>query len=325
MMKKLIKTTLASLAGLLLLGGVAGAQEAKTITVIPKGTTHDFWKAVHAGALKAEKEMPGTKIIFQGPMREDDRNDQISKVTANISKGVSALVLAPLDGKALNNPVKQANRKKIPVVIIDSDIDRQGIEIVSFVATDNFKGGQLAGEELGRILGGKGNVVMLRYAVGSASTEAREKGFLDAIKKFPEIKVISDNQYAGATQETALQKATSLVGGLKEPFNGVFCPNESSTLGMMGALQSRGMAGKVKFVGFDASPKLLEGLKAGQINGLVVQNPFKMGYEGVKAAVAALNGEKVEPRIDTGCAVVTKENLNQPEIAELLNPPIEKK
>ena len=320
------------LAGILAAGVLAfapglGAQDAKprTIAVIPKGTTHEFWKSVHAGAVKAAQESPGVEVIWQGPLKEDDRNSQQQVVNAHVTKGTDAIVLAPLDSRALRPPVIGANKRKIPVVIIDSDIERQGVELVSFVATDNEKGGELAGEELARLIGGKGNVVMLRYAVGSASTEAREKGFVTAIAKHPEIKLISENQYAGATAEEALTKSGSVLTSLKDQqIDGIFCPNESSTFGMLRALQDRGMAGKVKFVGFDASSKLIDALKAGEIHALSVQNPFNMGYEGVKAAIAALDGKPVEPRIDTGVTLVTKESMETQEVKDLLSPPLDK-
>lgn len=304
-------------------GPVALAEDAKTIAVIPKGTTHDFWQAVHAGAVKAQREIPGIKIVWQGPLREDDRNGQISIVQSHVAKGTDAIVLAPLDARALRNAVRQANLRKIPVVIIDSDIEREGITVASFVATDNYRGGVLAGEEMIRQLGGKGKIIMLRYMVGSASTEAREKGFMDTIAKNPGIEVVSANQYSGATAETALQTAGNLLAAQKEKLDGIFCPNESSTFGMLRALQNRGQAGKVKFVGFDASPKLLEGLKAGEIDALIVQNPFKMGYEGTKAAAMSLKGEKVEPRIDTGAVILTRKNMATPEMKEIIAPPLE--
>ncbi|OPZ09950.1 MAG: D-ribose-binding periplasmic protein precursor [candidate division BRC1 bacterium ADurb.BinA292] len=302
----------------------AQAGEGSNIVVIPKGTTHDFWQAVHAGAAKADRELDQVAITWQGPLREDDRNSQIQIVQSHVAKKTDAIVLAPLDARSLRNAVIQANRRGIPVVIIDSDIEREGVEIVSFVATDNERGGELAGRELGRLLGGKGHVIMLRYAVGSASTEAREAGFLKAIAEFPEIKVISENQYAGATSDEALQKSNSLLNALKDQqIDGIFCPNESSTFGMLLALRNHGLAGKVRFIGFDASPKLLDALKAGQIDGLVVQNPFLMGYEGVMAAARALAGDEVADRIDTGVALVTRENFELPEIQEVIAPPLE--
>ena len=141
------------------------------IAVIPKGTTHDFWKSVHAGAVKAKRELGDVEVIFRGPEKEDDREQQISLVQNFISSGVSAIVLAPLDDKALLPAVQQATAAKIPVVIIDSGLAGEaGKDFVSFAATDNFKGGQLAAQRLGTVLNGNGRVLLLRYQEGSAST-----------------------------------------------------------------------------------------------------------------------------------------------------------
>jgi ribose transport system substrate-binding protein len=196
---------------------------------------------------------------------------------------------------------------------------------VSFVATDNFKGGQMAGEQLGKLLNGKGKVILLRYAVGSASTEAREAGFLDAIKKFPDIQLISSDQYAGATRESAYQASQNLLNRFGREVDGVFCPCEPVTVGMLMALKNIGKTGgKVKVVGFDAGTQPLEALTKGDIQSLVIQNPMRMGYLGVKTLVQTLRGEKVEKRLDTGVHLVTPENMGQPEIKELLNPPLDK-
>jgi ribose transport system substrate-binding protein len=298
------------------------AKAAVTVAVIPKGTTHEFWKSVHAGAVKASREL-GVTVIWKGPLKEDDRDAQISVVEDFISRKVSGIVLAPLDDAALRVPVANAVRSGIPVVIFDSDLQSQ--DYVSFVATDNFKGGQLAGQELARRLGGKGKVVMLRYQEGSASTMNREKGFLDAIAVHPDIQVVSANQYGGATTETAYKASENLLAPLKTAegglgVDGIFCPNESTTFGMLRALQDGGLAGKVSFVGFDSSAKLVEALRRGEIHGLVLQNPLKMGYLGVKTLVAHLGGEAVEKRLDTGAVLVTKENMDQTDVAELLQP-----
>jgi ribose transport system substrate-binding protein len=289
-----------------------------TIAVIPKGTTHSYWKSVEAGANKAGQEL-GANIVFKGPVQESDRAAQISIVDQFVSQGTSAIVLAPLDNVALSKPVKNAKARKIPVVIIDSALKgNPGTDFDSFVATDNQQGGVLAGEQLVKLLGGKGKVVMLRYLEGSASTNEREEGFLSVMKKTPGITVISDNRYGGATAGDAKGSALNMVDRLKEA-NGIFAPNESSALGMLLALRQAGIAGKVKFVGFDASEPLLDGLQKGEVNALIAQNPTKMGYEGVKTAVAVLKGEKVKPTIDTGVAVITKDNLNSPEVKEVLN------
>ncbi len=303
------------------------AEQTYTIAVIPKGTTHEFWKAINAGAVKAQRELSvnGTKVevIWKGPLREDDRDQQIQVVENFMARHVSAIVLAPLDSQALVRPVNNAIAAGVPVVVIDSDLKSD--KYVSFVATDNYKGGQMAGEEMGKLLGGKGNVILLRYAVGSASTEAREAGFLDALKKFPDIKLISQDQHAGATRETAYQVSQNLMNRFGREVNGVFCANENSTVGMTKALRDVGLAGgKVKMVGFDAGSLSIQDLKNGDVQALVVQNPTLMGYLGVATAIKHLRGEKVERRIDTGVVLVTKENMEQPEIKDLLYPPLDK-
>jgi ribose transport system substrate-binding protein len=273
---------------------------------------------VEAGARKAGEEL-GVNVIYQGPLKEDDRAQQISIVEQFVSQGTSAIVLAPLDNAALVKPVRSAGAKKIPVVIIDSSLKgKAGQDYASLVATDNFQGGVLAGQQLAKLLGNKGKVVLLRYQEGSASTNEREEGFLSVMKKNPGITMLVQNRYSGATTGEAKNTAMNMVDQLKQA-DGIFAPNESSALGMLLALRQTNLAGKVKYVGFDASPPLLEGLNKGEINALVVQNPMKMGYEGVKNAVAAARGEKVEPNIDTGAAVVTKGNLATPEIKEILN------
>jgi ribose transport system substrate-binding protein len=294
------------------------------IAVIPKGSMHEFWKAVHAGANKAAEEL-GVEIIFKGPQQEGDREEQIKIVEGFTTQRVSGIVLAPLDDTALRMPVKNAQDAGIPVLIIDSGL--KDIETVSFVATDNYVGGKLAGERMAQLMsGGQKNVILLRYQEGSASTDERERGFLDAVKAAPNIKLLSDNQYAGATQETAQKTAENLIQSFKNAdgspkFDGIFCPNESSTAGMLKALQDAGLAGKVKLLGFDSSPKLIEGLESGQIDGLVLQDPFNMGYMGVKTLVEKLRGGTPVKRIDTGATLVDKANMGKPEMQKLLSPP----
>src|SRR5882672_3970788 len=304
------------------------ADKAYTIAVIPKGTTHEFWKSINAGAFKARDELAaqGIKadVIWKGPLKEDDRDQQIQTIENFTTRRVSGIVLAPLDSQAMVRPVNNAIRAKVPVVIFDSGLKSDNY--VSFVATDNYKGGVLAAQHLGKLLGGKGNVILLRYAVGSASTEEREAGFLDTLKKeFPEIKIISSDQYAGPTRETAYQASQNLLNRFGREVNGIFCPNENSTVGMTKALRDIGRAGgKVKMVGFDAGSQSVADLKNGDVQGLVVQNPVLMGYLGVITMVKHLQGEKVEKRIDTGVVLATPENMEQPEIKELLYPPLEK-
>jgi ribose transport system substrate-binding protein len=304
------------------------AQKSYTIAVIPKGTTHEFWKSIHAGAIKAERELSGqgikVNLIWKGPLREDDRDQQIQVVETYMTRRVSGMVLAPLDSQALVRPVVNAVQSRIPVVIIDSDLKTD--RYVSFVATDNYRGGVLAAEHLGKLLNGNGNVILLRYGVGSASTEAREAGFLDTLKaSFPNLKLLSSDQYAGPTRETAYQASQNLLNRFGREVDGIFCPNEPSTISMTKALRDIGRAGgRVKMVGFDAGEQSVADLKNGDVQGLVVQNPMRMGYLGVMTLVQHLQGQKVEKRIDTGVVLVTPENMQAQEIGELLHPPLSK-
>ncbi|MFW6060859.1 MAG: substrate-binding domain-containing protein [Phycisphaeraceae bacterium] len=294
-----------------------GDSEALTLAVIPKGTTHLFWQSVEAGAEQAAQEL-NVNIHWKGPLKESDRAGQIDVMQQFISQGVDGIALAPLDSKALRGPVDQANRSDIPVVIFDSSLDGSaGEDYVSFVATDNREGGRLAGEKLAELIGGEGDVVLLRYMVGSASTVDREAGFMEVMEQHEGITVISDNQYAGATAGTAQQKALNMLDRLREA-DAIFTPNESSTYGMLQALRQEGIAKETVFVGFDASPPLIEALKEGEIDALVAQNPTRMGYTAVKTLVEHLRGETVPATIDTGAAVITRENMDDPDIAPLL-------
>jgi ribose transport system substrate-binding protein len=289
------------------------------IAVIPKGTSHQFWKSIEAGAKKAGEET-GVEIIWQGPQKEDDRQMQIQVVQNFISQQADAIVLAPLDERSLVPPVKTAVSQNIPVVIIDSDLNSK--EYKSFIATDNYAGGKLCAKRMAEITGGTGKLIVMRYQEGSASTSQREQGFLDGIKEYaPKIELLSSNQYAGATIEKALQTSQNLLNQYGKEVSAVFCSNESATAGMLRALQITGKAGKVKFVGFDTSEPLLTGLKKGEINGLAVQNPFQMGYLGVKTAVNIIRKQSFDKRIDTGIKMITSENLETPEIQELIKNP----
>jgi len=280
-------------------GSQSGAGKALTIAVIPKGTTHEFWKSIHAGAIQASRELSAQgapiNIIWKGPLREDDREQQIQVVEGFASQGIQGIVLAPLESDA----------------------------IVSFVATDNRKGGQLGADRLGEILGGRGKVLLLRYAEGSASTTDRERGFLEQLRaKYPGVQVASSDQYAGPTRETAKRASENLLNRYGGELQGIFTPNESSTIGMLLALQDIGLAGRVRFVGFDASAILIDAIRARQLDGVVVQNPMRMGYLGVKTMADHLRGRPVERRIDTGVTLVTPANLDSAATQQLIKPPI---
>jgi ribose transport system substrate-binding protein len=303
------------------------AADSYTIAVIPKATSHEFWKSIHAGAVKAQRELTArgakVEIIWQGPLREDNRDQQIQVVENFISRRVNGIVLAPTDAHALVRPVNTAARAKVPVVIMDSGLKSD--KYVSFVATDNYKGGVLAGEHMARLLGHKGNVILLRYQAGSASTEEREAGFLDAMKKVPGIKIISSDQHGGATRDLCYQAAQNVLNRYGREVNGIFGPCEPVANGIIMALRNAGKAaGAVKVVGFDAGGQTVQALKKGDVQAIVVQNPMRIGYLGVLTLFDHLEGKKVEKRVDTGVYVVTPGNMETPEMKELLYPPLER-
>jgi ribose transport system substrate-binding protein len=302
-------------------------EKSLTIAVIPQGSTHEYWKSIHAGAMKAARDLAqkGThvNIIWKGPLREDDREQQTQVVEGFISQGVQGMVLAPFDRRALVRPVEEAARAGIPTVIVDSDLDTP--QIVSFIATDNKKGGALAADRMGELLHGRGKVLLLRYQEGSASTQAREEGFVERLKRaYPGIELISSNQYAGPTRDTAKRASENLLTRYADTIQGVFTPNESSTAGMLLALQDIQRAGKIVFIGFDASDTFTGAMRNRQLQGIVVQDPFRMGELGVRTMVDYLQGASVEKRVDTGATMITPENLSSADAQRLLHPPLSK-
>ena len=305
----------------------AGAAAAKsfTIAVIPQGSTHEFWKSIHAGAVKAARDQAALNtrvdIIWKGPMREDDREQQVQVVEGFLTQHVNGIVLAPFDKNALVRPVEEAARAGIPTVVIDSALESN--EPISFVASNNFHGGELAADEMGRLLNGKGKVLVLRYQEGVFSTEQREKGFLEKMKSYPGVQLISSNQYAGATRDTAKSATENLLNRYGNEIDGMFTPNESSTAGALLALEDAGKAGKIRFIGFDTSDIFVQAMRSGKLQGIVVQNPFRMGELGVKTLIDHLLGKPIQKRVDTGVTLITPANLDAPESQTLLHPPLE--
>ena len=313
------------LAAFVALGAAAaGTARAYDVAVIPMGTTHEFWKAVHAGAAKAGRELTASgipvNVIWKGPLREDDRDQQIQVVENFVGRQVSGIVIAPLDSRALVRPIEEAVSAHIPVVVFGSAL--RSTAQASFVATDNREGGRLGARRLGQLLGGRGKAILLRCQAGSDATEEREAGFLEVMRRdYPGITLLSTDQYAGATRDTARRTSENLLNRFGAEVNGVFASNESSAVGMLLALRDAGLAGgRVKFVGFDAGDTLLAGLRAGDLQGLVIQDPFGIGYTAVKTLVAVLRGEPVPRLVRTRLALVTSGNVNEPSIAGMLHP-----
>ncbi|MDZ4686144.1 MAG: substrate-binding domain-containing protein [Planctomycetaceae bacterium] len=290
------------------------------IAVIPKGTTHEFWKSVHAGAANAAKELGNVEILWKGPVQEKEREAQIQVMQDFIVQRVDGICLAPLDSQALVEYVSEAVEKKIPVVIFDSGLDRED-DIVSYVATDNRKGGELAAQRLAEVMGQEGNAVLLRYNKGSESTFQREEGFLECLKRdYPRVKILQSEEYVGTTPQESLAKAQQVLQKHKNEINGIFAVCEPNATGVLEALNELELAGKVKFVAFDPNVPLVNGLKEGKVDGIVLQDPVKMGYEAVMTMMKHLKGEPVEKRVNTGEYVATPENMHEERMQQLLNP-----
>ena len=298
--------------------GCGHQEKRRVIAVIPKGNADIFWQSVHAGAVKAGREV-GADVVWNGPATETDYTLQLQIVDAMINRQVDAIALAPIDRQAMVSVVERAADRKVPVIIFDSGIDTQ--RFVSQVATDNYRAGQMAAERMGKILNGKGNVVIVAVKPGAASTEAREKGFEEKIHKdFPGIKIL-DKRYGQAVVAQSLTVAENMLTAHPD-LDGMFSSNESSTIGSAQALRDR--RGKVKLVGFDWSPTLLDDLKSGLVDSLVIQDPFKMGYEAVMAAVKNLKGEQVTKIMDLAPRLISLENFNDPDVQTQLHPDLQR-
>lgn len=297
----------------------AGETQRLQIAMIPKGTTHIFWKSVHYGALQAGEEF-GADIQWRGPQKESDRDEQLNVMQGFVNKRVDGICLAPLDADALVRPVREAARGGVPVVIFDSALNTSAGDFASYVATDNFKGGELAAQVMGERLGGQGKVILLRYNQGSDSTHQREEGFLKGLQAFPDIEVISSDQYAGTTTESAMSKAQQVLNRYGDQVDGIFAVCEPNAEGVLRALEDRKIAGKVVFVGFDSSTSMAQALREGKMAAIVLQDPVRMGYLAIATMVQAIRGETVQPVIDTGVYVATPENIDSDEIQRLLNP-----
>ncbi len=287
--------------------------------MIPKGTSHQFWRSVHAGAEAAAKELGGIDILWKGPATEADTAGQISVVRNFITNGVDGIILAPNHSESLVDVVSEANAENVPVVIFDSGLGK-GAKIISYVATDNRRGGELAAQCMADALDHKGKVILLRYKAGSESTEQREAGFLEAMAKEKDMQVISSDQYAGTKTEEALSKATQLLNKYRDEVNGIFAVCEPNCNGVLEALVQTGLAGKVKFVAFDPSDALIRGMTEGHVAGIVLQDPFEMGRQSVRALSAHLKKEPVEAVISTGEYVATAKNQNESPFDRLLRP-----
>lgn len=293
-----------------------GAGERLKVAVVPKGTTHEFWQTVKKGAEAAGQEF-NCEILWNGPKAETDIQDQIDIIKGYVTQGIDGAAIAATDKVTLVDTVKELQSQGLAVVTIDSGIEPDISS--SFIATDNVAAARLAADELARIIGKKGKVAVLSFLKGAATSDQREQGFLEGIKAYPDIQVVateetkSDSAKAQEKLETILTSHADLAG--------VFAANEPNVVGAASALAGRKLVGKVKLVGFDASQAEIQSLEKGECQAVIVQDPFKMGYEGVKAIAQLVRGEGTpDKRIDTGAKVVTPENMKTPEMEKLLYP-----
>lgn len=300
----------------------AVAKERLRIAVVPKGTSHEFWKAVEKGARDAAAELRDVDLVWKGPTGEGDAAAQVQLVEGLLADGLDGVCLAPLDARALAPTVASAIQRGTPVVVFDSGLDRE-LPIVSFVATDNEHGGRIAGEELARRLATKSEarVLVLRYLIGSQSTLEREKGALEALARHPNVRVVRSDVYCGPDEAFAIGESERLLA-THDAIDGVFCSNESTTSGFLTALQRdpRGLAKEIVVVGFDSSARLVDALSDGVLHATVLQDPVSMGYFAVKAMHEHLRGRDVPVRIATGETLATLENGSGVAVQRLLKP-----
>jgi ribose transport system substrate-binding protein len=298
------------------------ADEKPTIPIIVKDTTSNYWQIVLAGARKAGKDL-NVNVPELGAQSESDINGQISILENAVSGKPAAIVISPTQRAALGKPIDEA-AKKVKIIGIDSAADSKSF--TSFLTTDNVQGGRIAADGLGEAIKAKygkaeGDVALITSIAGVGSLDERAKGFKEELAaKYPGLKLVAD-KVADGQATTGLNIMTDLITA-NPNLRGVFASNLIMAQGAGQAIAENKVADKIKLVGFDSDDKLIKLLADGTIVALVVQDPYRMGYDGVKTALAASKGEKVEANVDTGANLITKENMNSPRSQELLNPKI---
>jgi ribose transport system substrate-binding protein len=306
-------------------GGGQGGGEGKgesapvQLAVVPKAIGFDFWEQVRLGAECAAQKASGqVDVQWDGVTAETDVNGQVNLLQNFIQQGVDGLVYAATDAKVLYQVTKSAKQQNVTVVNIDSGTDPQPSDVPVF-ATDNVSAARkvpdLLAEELGE-QGGK--VAFIPFQQGTVTNEQREEGFKDGLKDHPELELVAE-QSSQSDYNVALRVTEDILTANPD-LNAIFAANEPGVLGAAEAVRQAGKAGEIVIVGWDASPEEIQGVEEGVISALVVQNPFKMGYDGAKAAVEIVReGAKVQSQ-DTGATFVTKDNLEDQEVQSVLNP-----
>ena len=296
-------------------GAKLPGQRRLSLVMIPKGTQQSFWNAVRAGAEKAQAELD-VDLLWKGPPIENDRASQKQTLQQFLDKSVDGILLAPSDSRAMTPDVRAAMEGGTPVVIFDSALEGElGKDYEGLVSTDNFAAGKVGGEQLIKLVGEGAKVILFRHQEGHDSTAQREAGALEAFAA-SKADVLEKDRYSGESASRALDTALNMIDVVREA-QGVFASNQTATEGMLAALRQTGLTGKVKLVGFDSSPLLVDAVRKGEIEALVVQDPQQIGYLSVKMLVAKLRGEQIPPFVEIKAHLVTKDNVNDPEISRL--------
>ena len=320
MLKKLLFAS--AIVSVAALAAPSFAAAEPTIPIIVKDTTSFYWQIVLAGARQAGKDLE-VKVPELGAQSESDINGQISILENAVAEKPAAIVISPTEFKALGKPIDEA-AKKVPIVGIDSAANSKAFS--SFLTTDNVQGGRIAADGLAQAIIEKygkaeGDVALITSIPGVGSLEARAKGFKEELAaKYPGLKLVAD-KVADGMATTALNIMTDLITA-NPNLRGVFASNLIMAQGAGQAIAENKKADTIKLVGFDNDDKLVGYLKDGTIYALVVQDPYRMGYDGIKTALAVSKGEKVETFVDTGANLITKANMNGEKQQALLNPKV---
>ena len=313
-------TALAAILGFACFTSACNKQDEKVIAVIPKATSHVFWQSVQAGALAAGEEFH-VRIEWNGPPSETEYSRQVQIIDSMVARHVDGIAIAAADRTTVVGSLDRAAKAGIPVTVFDSGVDSENY--LTFVATNNLEGGRMGARKLAELLGGKGKVALLMHAPGSKSTMDREKGFREVIEKdYPDIKIVAE-QFGMSDRAKALAAAENILSAHPD-LDGMFGSSEPSSVGAALAIKGRQLSGKVRLVGFDASDGLIDDMRGGTIDALVVQDPFKIGFEAVRTLVENAKGNKPEKRIDLNARVITKDELDNPDVKQLLNPDLKK-
>lgn len=292
----------------------------KLIAVVPKATSHVFWLSVQAGAAAAGEQY-GVEVLWNGPTQETEYSRQIQIVDSMVARRVDGIAVAAAERKALVQSIDRAAAAGIPVTIFDSGLDSENY--MSYVATDNVEAGRLAGRTLAGLLGGAGDIAMIMHAPGSASTMDRERGFVEVIEKeFPKIRIVA-RQFGQSDRAKAMAAAENILTA-HPGLDGLFASSEPSSVGAALAIKARGLSGKVKFVSFDSSDSMVEDLRGGTIDAMVVQDAFRIGFEAVRTLAEKIRGGNPPKRIDLPARVITRKDLEDPAVQKLLSPDLKK-